>query len=103
MKFSDPFGRKERRRQIAYETVRDAMIQAGIDTPEAAQEIIRKTKDRSMKFLGAGLAVFLLAIWLVPKAMIVTFFLAFVLVFGIVKSTISGTRLIQRYIDEELK
>jgi len=103
MKLSDPFGRRERRNQMAYETVRDALSQAGIDTPKAAQEIIRQSKNRSLKFFGAGLVIFLLAIVLLPKAIPVTSFLAVLLAFWVIKSTINGQRYIQRYIDEEIK
>jgi hypothetical protein len=48
------------------------------------------------------MALFLLVIWLLPKAMPVVFGLALFLVVWVANSTINGQRYIQRYIDEDL-
>jgi len=45
--------------------MRDVMRKGGIDTPHAAQEIIRQSKTRAVKFLAIGLVLFVLVIWLV--------------------------------------
>ncbi len=103
MKFNDPFGRVEHRHQIGYESMRDSMRRAGIDTPQAAREIIKQSKKRALKFLGAGMILLLSVIWLPAIATPMAFALAVLLVIWVVSSTLNGQRYIQRYIDEELE
>lgn len=103
MKLNDPFGRLELRHQTGYETMRDTMRSSGIDTPEAAREVIRESKKRAMKYIGWGMAVLLPMMLLLPKLLPVTFSLALFLVAWVAKSFISGQSYIQRYIDEDLK
>jgi len=103
MNLNDPFGRLERKHQRGYEMMRDVMSKGGVDTPYAAQEIIRQSKTRAVKFLAIGLVLFVLVIWLVPKALMVAFCLLLFLVVWVITSTLNGKRYIERYIDEELK
>ena len=103
MKLNDPFGRLELRHQTGYETMRETMRNNGIDTPEAAREVIREAKKRAMQYIGWGMAVLLPMLLLLPEMRPVTISLAFFLVVWIVKSTLNGQRYIQRYIDEDLK
>ncbi|MCP4343828.1 MAG: hypothetical protein GY799_34375 [Desulfobulbaceae bacterium] len=103
MNLNDPFGRLESRHQIGYESMRDTMRSSGIDTPQAAQEFIKKSKKRGLKFLVMGLALLVPLILLLPKAMPVTISLALFFAVWVVKSNISAQRYIQRYIDEDLK
>lgn len=103
MKLNDPFGRLESRHQTGYESMRDTLRANGIDTPEAARETIKRSKQQGLKYIGVGLAVLLPMIWLLPKAMPVTVSLALFLVAWVASSTHSGQRYIQRYIDEDLK
>jgi Flp pilus assembly protein TadB len=103
MNLNDPFGRMARKHQRGYEMMRDVMRKGAVDTPYAAQEIIRQSKTRAVKFLAIGLVLFLLVIWLVPQAFMVAFCLLLFLVVWVLTSTINGKRYIERYIDEELK
>lgn len=103
MNLNDPFGRLERKHQRGYEMMRDVMRKGAVKTPYAAEEIIRQSKTRAVKFLVIGLVLFLLAILLVPKAFMVAFCLLLFLVVWVVTSTINGKRYIERYINEELK
>jgi len=103
MKLNDPFGRMERRHQMAYETMCEAMRRSGVNTEQAAHEIIRQAKDRAMKFLGIGVLVLLLAAFLVPRAALPLLLgLGALLIVWTIKSTLNGRRYILRYIDEEL-
>lgn len=102
MKLNDPFGRLESRHQIGYESMRDTLRSSGIDTPQAAQEVIKKSKKGARKFIAVGLAVLVPLIVLLPKAMPVTISLALFYVVWVVKSNISAQNYIQRYIDEDL-
>ncbi len=102
MKLNDPFGRMELRHQTGYESMRKTLHDSNIDTPQAAQEVIRQTKKRAIKYIGVIAAVFLPFFVLLPKALPVTFSIAVFLMAWIAISAINGSRYIQRYIDEDL-
>jgi membrane protein required for beta-lactamase induction len=102
MKLNDPFGRMEKRHQANYEMMRDAMLRGSIGTVEAAQDIIKKSKNRSLKFLSVALAVLLLILCLFPNLMPALVCLAVIVTLWIVNSIISGKRYVERYINEEL-
>jgi hypothetical protein len=102
MKLNDPFGRMELRHQTGYESMRNTLRESHIDTPQAAQEVIRKTKKRAMKFIGVIAGVFLPVLVFFPKALPVTLSIAVFLIAWIAISAINGSRYIQRYIDEDL-
>jgi len=103
MKLNDPFGRLEKRNQASYEMMRDAMQRGGINTVQAAEDIIRQSKSRSIKFLCVTLAVLLLILCLVPKYMPVLACFAVIVIMWTVKSMISGKRYVDRYINEEIQ
>lgn len=103
MKLNDPFGRMAKRHQLGYETMRDAMNRAGIDTPEAAREIIKMARKRALKFASIGAAVLLVVGVVLPQALPLVIGVAILLVVWTANSTINGQRYIQRYIDEDLK
>lgn len=103
MKLNDPFGRLEKRQQASYEMMRDAMQRGGIDTEQAAQDVIKQSKTRSLKFLSVVLAILLLILTLVPKYMPVLACLAIIMIIWAVKSMVSGKRYVDRYIKEEIQ
>ena len=103
MKLNDPFGRLEKRHQVGYEAMRDAMLHAGIDTPQAAHEVIRKTIKRAMKFVAAGAVILVLVNLLAPQAITAALFLAFMILIWVATWTINGRRYVKRYIEEELQ
>lgn len=102
MKLNDPFGRMELRHQTGYESMRTTLRDSHIDTPQAAQEVIRQTKKRAMKYIGVIAAAFLPFLVFLPKALPVTLSIAVFLMAWIAISAINGNRYIQRYIDEDL-
>lgn len=103
MKLNDPFGRMERRHQVGYESMRDSLRRGGVLTAQAAEEVLRKSKKRALKFLGAGVVVSLLVIILLPKALPWAVCLALLWLVWVVNSTLNGQRYIRRYIDEDLR
>ncbi len=103
MKLNDPFGRMERRHQLGYETMRDAMRRSGIDTPEAAREIIKQARQRALKFIGITLAVLVPISLFFPQFLLLTGALAVLLIAWTASSTMNGQRYINRYIKEDLK
>jgi hypothetical protein len=102
MKLNDPFGRLELRHQAGYEAMRDSLRSSGIDTPDAAREVIKQSKKRAIKYIGVGVAVLLAMMLLLPKLIPITASLALFLVAWVVNSALNGQRYIQRYIKEDL-
>lgn len=102
MKLNDPFGRLEARHQTGYESMRDTLRGIGIDTPEAAREVIKKFEKRAMKSIAVGITLLLSVTLLLPKLLPVTGSLALFLVVWVMSSNYNGKRYIQRYIDEDL-
>jgi hypothetical protein len=102
MKLNDPFGRMARRHQTGYESMRAVLQNAGIETPEAARAIIRKTRVRAVKFLAVCLVLFLLSAWLLPNGLVVSLFFAILVAVWVVTWMINGKRYIDRYIEEDL-
>ena len=102
MKLNDPFGRLESRHQIGYESMRDTLRSSGIDTPQAALEVIKQSKKRALKFLGVETLLVVPAVWLLPKLMPLTISLALFFVVWVVHSNMSAQRYVHRYINEDL-
>jgi hypothetical protein len=102
MNINDPFGRLAKRHQTGYESIRASLQQAGINTPQAAREIIRKTNIRSLKIVGSCLLALLLIAALLPKMLPVALGIAFLILVWITTWVINGRRYIKRYIDEDL-
>ena len=103
MKLSDPFGRMERRHQVGYESMRDALKNSGTDTVEKAEALIRRSKIRVFRFLaGVGITLVLVFFFL-PKLLPLAFGLAVFLSVWAVSSTVNGSRYIQRYMEEDLQ
>ena len=102
MKLNDPFGRMERRHQQGYESMRSMLRERGVDAPEAARELITRTRKQALRYMVIGVAVLLAVTVVIPKAMPLTLSLGLFLVVWVATSTINGQRYIQRYIDEEL-
>lgn len=102
MKLNDPFGRLERRHQVGYEAVRDSLVRNNITTPEAARRIIKETKMRALKFLGAAIVIALLTYLLLPGAILIVGAVAVLAGAWVISWTINGERYITRFILEEL-
>ncbi|MFW2366395.1 MAG: hypothetical protein ACN4GW_08255 [Desulforhopalus sp.] len=103
MKLNDPFGRMERRHQEGYITMRDAMIRGGIDTPDAAKNLIEVAKKRAITFLSVGLVICLFVILVSPSALPVALALCGFLAVWAITSARNSKRYIERFIKEELE
>ena len=102
MKLNDPFGRMEARHQKGYESMRTALREGGIATPEAAHELIRQALRRGAAMLAVGLLLLVLVSLLFPKFAPLGLGLGIFLVVWVVTSTLNGRRYIVRFIEEEL-
>ena len=102
MKFSDPFGRMERRHQAGYKTMREALNKSSIDTVEKAGELIRQSKNRMIRFILFVLIILFLIFLFLPDMLPIAFGLSVFLSVWAVTSTVNGIRYIQRFIEEDL-
>jgi hypothetical protein len=102
MKLNDPFGRLEKKNQANYEMMRDAMKKGGIDTVPAAQDIITKSKNRSLKFMAVVMALLLIGFALKPHLWAGFLCMAMLIAAWTGKSILNGRRYVERYIKEEL-
>ena len=102
MKLNDPFGRLERRNQANYEMMREAMKRGGIQTEEAALNVIEVSKRRLFRFLAILLAVLLVIVCIFPQSWPIILTRAGMVVIWAIKSIKSGRRYVERYIKEEL-
>jgi hypothetical protein len=103
MKLNDPFGRLESRHQRGYENMRSVLRQAGIETRESAQEVVKQARRRGAMIVSVGVMLMLLIAGLIPKVAPLALGLAVFLVVWVVSSTLNGQRYIKRYIEEDLK
>ena len=102
MKLNDPFGRLERRNQANYEMMREAMKRGGIQTEEAALNVIETSKRRLLRFLAILAAVFLVIVFMFPQSWPIMLTLAGMVAIWAIKSIKNGRRYVERYIKEEL-
>lgn len=103
MKLNDPFGRLESRHQKGYESMRTALRQAGVETRQAAEEIVSRARRRGVMIVSAGVVFLLLVAGLIPRVAPLALGLGLFLVVWVASSTLNGQRYIKRYIEEELK
>lgn len=103
MKLNDPFGRLEKRNQTNYAMMRDAMAKSGINTVQGAQKIIKRSKDRSLKFLSVVIVILLLIGCFAPQAVPVIGAIAVLVIVWTINSMINGEKYVKRYIKEEIK
>jgi hypothetical protein len=102
MKFNDPFGRMEKRHNAGYQTMREGLLRGGIDSPQAARELITKSRKSGLKIFAVAFLIVLLVSAIFPKIFFTALF--FLILFGIwlTISAVNGQRYIERYIREEL-
>jgi hypothetical protein len=103
MRLNDPFGRLESRHQKGYENMRSALRQAGIETRESAEAVVKQAIRRGVAIVTVGVLLLLLMAGLIPKSAPLALGLALFLAVWVVSSTVNGQRYIKRYIEEELK
>jgi len=103
MKLNDPFGRMEKRHQVGYESMREALRNGGIETEEAARQVIEKARLRAIKFIGVTLALVLLVYLLMPTILPGVLGVALLVSVWLITWTVNGKRYIERYIAEELR
>jgi hypothetical protein len=103
MRLNDPFGRMEKRHQAGYQSMRDGLRRGGINSPEAAMDLIRQTQKRALKAAGVSTLLFVLVALLQPGIAPAAFVVLLLVLVWIANSFVNGRRYIKRYIKEELE
>ncbi|MCG8084446.1 MAG: hypothetical protein AB2735_03870 [Candidatus Thiodiazotropha taylori] len=103
MNLNDLFSRKERRHQMGYQMMRNALREAGIETPDKARDEISQVWKRGFRTMGVGMLFLLGVLAMIPTAAPVILALALIMVVWVVNSNINRQNYIKRYIKEEMK
>lgn len=93
----------ERRHQLGYEMMRNALREAGVETPDEARDAISQVWKRGFKIMGVGMLLLLGVLAIIPNAAPLILVLAIIMVAWVVSSNINGQKYINRYIKEEMK
>jgi len=102
MRIDDPFGRIADRDQRGYETLRQKMQEAGVDSIMAAERVMDRTHRNVLTFSAVALLGMGLIYLLLPKMAPIAIALAVFLLVNAVSALIRGRRYIKRFMDEEL-
>jgi hypothetical protein len=102
MNLNDPFGRLQRRDQAGYDSLRQQLQDAGIDSAEAVQQLMANTRRNVLRFIAILVLSALVLLGLLPKLAPVTLSLALLLLVVAGNALIKGQRHLQRYVAEEL-
>ena len=102
MKLDDPFGRLAARDQRGYDSLRDKLRQAGVNSTGAAEDIMERTRRNVLTFAAMALFGAVLIYLLFPQMAPIAIALAIFLLVNAGSALIRGRRYIKRFIDEEL-
>ena len=103
MNLNDPFGRIASRRAREYESLRDAFKKAGINSREAAEEVLQKARRRAYKVIAFIVAVVVLVSLFRSDAGVIALALGGFILVWVYSVTRNGYAHIRRYIDEEIE
>jgi phosphatidylglycerophosphate synthase len=102
MNLNDPFGRLQRRDEAGYDSMRQNLQVAGIDSADGVRQVMANTRRNVLTFCAIVVLSALLLLGLLPKLAPVTLSLALLLLVVAGNALIKGQRYLKRYIDEEL-
>ena len=102
MRWNDPFGRMQHRDEVGYESVRAALLQAGVKDRGAAERVLARTRARVLGFIGVVAVGLAGAVLLAPRFTPVALALGLLLAVFAVNALLKGRRHVQRYVAEEL-
>ena len=102
MKIDDPFGRKARKQESNYVSLREALKQAGVETAADVRHCARNITRNAVVMVVLSLLSVLLAALMYPAALGVVAVLAAVVMLWVAVTTLNGRRHLQRYLREEI-
>jgi len=102
MNLNDPFGRLQQRDEAGYDSMRQKLQGAGIDSADRARQVIVNTRRNVLTFGAIVVLSALLLLGLLPTLAPITLSLALLLLVIAGNALIKGQRYLKRYIAEEL-
>lgn len=102
MSLNDPFGRKARRDESNFRSLRDSLRAAGVNDLAGAQRCLTDIRRNALRFGALIIAGALLVSVLLPAYIGPTITLAVLALFWLLATTLHGWRHVKRYIAEEL-
>lgn len=102
MNLNDPFGRVAQKQQGSYDSLRRSLQEAGVDTPDAAEAILKNMLRRSAVITLLVVLVTAAVVLALPSIRATALVLAFIVLFWLLVTTLNGYSLVRRYIRNEL-
>ncbi len=102
MNLNDPFGRLQQRDAAGYAALREKLLAGGVDTVDAARNLMAETRRNVLTFSAVVVLATLLLLGVLPKLAPITLSLALLLLVVAGNALVKGLRYLRRYIDEEL-
>ena len=102
MNINDPFGRMASKHAKEYDALRESFDNMGINTPEAAQELIEKLKKRGNMGVAVIVAGTVILSLLLPELMALILLSGAVAVFWLLKTSQKSQEYVKKYVAEEL-
>jgi hypothetical protein len=102
MRWNDPFGRMQHRDEVGYQSVRAALLQAGVKDRGAAERVLARTRTRVLGFIGVVAVGLAAAMLLAPRFTPVALALGLLLAAFAVNALLKGRRHVLRFVVEEL-
>ena len=103
MNINDPFGRMASKHQKEYDALRESFTNMGINTPEAAQELIEKLKKRGKMGVAVIAAGTLILTLLLQELMALILLIGAVAVFWLIKTSQKSQDYVRKYLKEEIE
>lgn len=101
MKLNDPFGRLQQKQQNQYESFRETLRHAGVDSAEEARNYLVNMRKNTLTVAGMACAVIVLVLLFFSSYAAVSVVLGVLLLLWLGSTLFLGNRHMQRYIDEE--
>lgn len=102
MNLNDPFGRLRQRDEADYESLRQTLAGAGIDSIDAARRVMANTGRNVLVFSAVVVTATSALLLLFPRMAPVTLALALLLLAIAGNALIKGRRCVKRYMAEQL-
>jgi len=103
MSLNDPFGRVRQKQQSNYDTLRESLKRAGVNSRDDAERVQTRIRRRTWRALWVVLLILVPVVWLFPQAGTVGIVLGALVLLWVFVTALSGQRHVKRYIEEELQ
>ncbi|MDH3639510.1 MAG: hypothetical protein OES09_13775 [Gammaproteobacteria bacterium] len=103
MSLNDPFGRVRQKQQSNYDTLRESLKRAGVNSRGDAQRVQARIRQRAWLALLVVALILAPMVWLFPGSSTIGVVLGTLILLWVWVTARNGHRHVQRYIEEELQ